>query len=358
MSVSALIIDPCTGQETEQALGVGQFRPDGGGRNKFTARIDGTNYIDYAREYRLTLSTGTAVTKNNLTVGQYVQPVLTWVQPELLTMGIPPIPNEFEHMTQLTGGVALDERTGNFFGPLEPFPQSGVTVFDTSSCAGLNGSSVPRPTLSAAILFDDDTTSSSTTSQLFVRAGDSIRLSGSQANANIDDNSMLEWTWDLVADESAGSLDDFVNFTTSASDTVFEAEFPASGAPTGDYVFQLNITTREPASNNGTATAGPTGSATIKVTLFSGADTVSVDSVTWTSAQSGTIGVICSSNYFVDSAVGMTVQLPGTAGTSAMSSTPPESGTWSFSGRSVDEPGTVVCQSRLGGFASQAGATT
>lgn len=355
MSVSALILDPCTGQESEQALGVGEFRPDVGGRNKFTARIDGTTYTDYAREYRLTLSTGTAVTKNNLTVGQYVQPVLLWVQPELLTVGIPPIPNEFEHMTQLTRGVAFDERTGNFFGPLVPFPQSGVSVADTSTCAGRNGSAlvVPLPTLSAAVLFDDDTTTSSTNSQLFVRAGDSIRLSGAQVNPDIPDNSTLEWTWGLVADSSVGTLDDFVNFTTSASGTTFEAEFPSSGAPTGDYVFQLNITQQA----MGNTTARTTGSATIKVTLFSGADTVSVNSVTWTSAQSGTIGVICKSNYFVDSAVGLSVQVPGVAATAAMSATPPNSGTWSYSSRSVDTPGTVVCRSKLGGSATQVGQT-
>lgn len=352
MSVSALILDPCTGQETDQTLGVGQFRPDAGGRNKFTARIDGTTYIDYAREYRLTLSTGTSVTKNNLTVGQYVQPVLTWVQPELLTVGIPPIPNEFEHMTQLTQGVAFEKRTGNFFGPLVPFPQSDVPVYDTSTCAGLGQSTEPVPTLSAAVLFDDGTTSSSTNIQLFVRAGDTIRLSGSQVNANINDDSNLQWAWGLVADSSVGTLDDLLNFTTSASGTTFDAEFPPSGAPTGDYVFQLNIT--QPATNT---TARTTGSATITVSLFSGADTVSVNSITWTSTQSGTIGVICSSNYFVDSSVGMTVQVPGGTGSAAMSSTPPNSGTWSYSSRSVDEPGTVVCQSRLGGSATQVGVT-
>lgn len=347
MSVSALVLDPCTGQETEQPLGVGELRPDPGGRNKFTARIDGNTYIDYSREYRLTASTGTALTKNGILAGQYVQPVLLWIQPELLVPGIPPIPNEFEHMTQLMQGVAFDERTGSFFGPLAPFPQSSIAVVDTSTCPGVgaNGSSQPIPTISAVILFDDGSSTSSSNSQLFVRPGDRVRLTGGQSNPNITD---AQWEWTLVNGSSVGALDDLVNITISDDNTTYIAEFPTSGAPTGDYVFQLNIT--EPASDTRAATSG---TATLNITLFSGADTVTINSVTWTSAQSGTIGVVCSSSYWVDADVGLTVQDPTT--TASMSATPPNSGKWSYSSRSTDQPGTVVCRSRLGGSATQVG---
>lgn len=355
MSISAIILDPCTGQETEQPLGVGQFRPDAGGRNKFTARIDGNTAVDYSREYRLTLSTGEARTKNGLLAGQYVQPVLLWIQPELLQPGIPPIPNEFEHLTHLTQGVAFDQRTGHFFGPLDPFPQSGVTVANTSRCAGAGGagSTVPIPTISASIVLSGDVTTASTNTRLFARPGDRVLLTGGQANPGITADA-AQYGWTLVANGSAGALEDLVNVTTSSDNHALEASFPTGGAPTGDYVFRLNITGR--ASN---LTAPVSGYTTINVTLFDGADAVEVDSVTWTSTQSGTIGVVCSSTYFVDAKTGLTVQYTSDSGgaTSSMSAAPPDSGSWSFSSRSAPRPGTVVCRSKLGGSATQVGVT-
>lgn len=292
------------------------------------------------------MSTGTTLTKNGILAGQYVQPVAAWIQPELLVPGIPPIPNEFEYMTQLTQGVAYDERTGNFFGPLSPFPQSSVYGVNTSTCpgAGSNGSSQPIPTISAVILFDDNSSTSASDSGLFVRPGDRVRLTGGQSNPNI---TTAEWQWSLVNASSVGAASN-LNITVSEDNSTYMAEFPASGAPTGSYVFQLNIT--EPASDSKAAVSGTT---RFNVTLFSGADTVTVDSVTWTSAQSGTIGVVCSSSYWVDADVGMKVKDP--TSTVSMSATPPNSGRWSFSSRSVDRPGTVVCTSRLGGSATQVG---
>lgn len=50
--------------------------------------------------------------------------------------------------------------------------------------------------------------------------------------------------------------------------------------------------------------------ATIKVIHFDGADAVTVDSAPWTSTQSGTIGLICSSAYFVDTKIGFDGSIP------------------------------------------------
>ncbi len=44
------------------------------------------------REYRITASSGTAVTKNGILAGQYIQPVGEWIQPELAVPGLEPSP--------------------------------------------------------------------------------------------------------------------------------------------------------------------------------------------------------------------------------------------------------------------------
>jgi hypothetical protein len=84
VSITAIDIDPCTGRTTERAVGVGQSRPEGGGRNKWISRSDGTQLSAYTREYRATSSSGTLRTKNGILAGQYAFPMLEWIQPELL----------------------------------------------------------------------------------------------------------------------------------------------------------------------------------------------------------------------------------------------------------------------------------
>lgn len=357
VSVSALILDPCTGVASEQGAGVGEFRPDAGGRNKFTARIDGTTAVDYAREYRLSASTGTVLTKNGFLAGQYVTPVAIWVQPENLNPSLPPIPNEFSRLTHLTRGIGIDADTGNYFGPLTPFPQSAVDTFDTTACpASATNESRPIPVITAAISLGDDALTSSTTSQLFVRAGDDFVLSGSQVNPNISDDG-LAYNWELIPDASSGTSEDLSNVQLTEDNATYTGSFSKT-APVGDYIFELSVNSSSQDSSNQTHISS--GSTNVTVTLFSGADNVTVSAVTWTSAQSGTVGVVCTSNYWVDSIVGMTVQvtLDKATGAQIMSPTPPNSGAWAFSSRSAPQPGTVVCASSLGGSATQNGVTT
>lgn len=313
--------------------------------------------MDYAREYRLDASTGTVLTKNGFLAGQYVTPVEIWVQPENLNPSLPPIPNEFSRFTHLTRGIGIDPETGNFFGPLTPFPQSAVPTFDTTACPSVaNNESRPIPVIEAAISLDDDSTTSSTTSQLFVRAGDVFVLSGSQVNPDINDDAST-YNWGLVSDASPGTLDDLSSIQLSEDNKTYSVAFSTT-APVGDYIFELTINST--VNSNSTVNQSSNGTTNVTITLFNGADTVKVTAVTWTSTQSGTVGVVCTSNYWVDSAIGMTVQVPldKATGAQVMSATPPNSGTWAFSSRSAPTPGTVVCSSRLGGFATQVGVTT
>ncbi|KAK0702992.1 hypothetical protein B0T26DRAFT_744154 [Lasiosphaeria miniovina] len=353
ISLSAIDIDPCTGAESFRNFGVPQLRPEAGGRNKWIARFDGTVATAYTREYRAIASTGTVVTRNGIVAGQYVVPILDWIQPELLVPGSEPPINEYSQFSQLTRGVGPDE-DGNMFGPLDPFPQSGVAVFDLSTCPPPGNPADPQsptPRVQATIPISlTGTTATVADKPLYVRADDTFTLRGFQDNpSTVFANDTLVWSWSVVAAGSAGSQTNLATFTPSADTKSVAVRF-ATSAPTGDYIFQLSI--RSVGQNR-------TGTATFTVKLFSGPDTVAVTAVTWTSSQSGTIGVSCSSNYLVDYRIAMTVTYPADGGTTTtpMAATPPGSGSWAFSSRRVNRPGTVVCRSLLGGQATANGLT-
>ncbi|KAK0612634.1 hypothetical protein B0T17DRAFT_610700 [Bombardia bombarda] len=354
VSIVAIDIDPCTGATTDRSVGVGQNRPEGGGRNKWIARIDGTTPSLYTREYRAVASTGNAPTRNGILAGQYAAPILDWIQPELLVPGIEPLVHQFEGLTHLTRGVGPDG-DGNMFGPLDPFPQTGVAVFDVSTCPEIvpGDPQAPAPRIDASINIGGGGGGGGSVAagsdQVFVRADDTFALAGSETNHPGNDADTLAWAWS-ISPGSAGTRADLQTFALSADNKTLTAKF-AAGAPVGEYSFVLEIASLE---------SGLVGSAAVKVTLFSGPDTVTVTAVTWTSGQSGTIGVVCKSNYLVDAEVGMTVTYPGDRGvaTGPMAPTPPGSGSWSFSARRVDQPGTVSCQSLLGGSATRVGLTS
>ncbi|KAK8057148.1 hypothetical protein PG996_011085 [Apiospora saccharicola] len=70
---------------------------------------------------------GTRETKNGLLAGTYVQPVNPWIHGEQVVPGVAPPANDFSQMPWLTRGVGVDEK-GDLWGPLEPFPQTGVLI--------------------------------------------------------------------------------------------------------------------------------------------------------------------------------------------------------------------------------------
>ncbi|KXX80962.1 hypothetical protein MMYC01_203908 [Madurella mycetomatis] len=348
VSITAIDINPCTGRTTDRSIGVGQNRPEEGGRNKWISRIDGTQTTALTREYRAIVSSGTVRTKNGILAGQYAFPMMEWIQPELIAPGNEPLVNDYSQMTHLTLGIGPDE-DGNIMGPLDPFPQSGVTVFDPSSCPPISPDDplTPSPRIEATI----GTVTVSDSAPLFVRSDDTFTLRGFQDNSSPElANDTLTWSWILVESSSAGTESDLSVFTVSTDDESVSVRI-SSNAPTGEYVFQLSIAS---------PLYSTTGDATFTASFFTGPDTVTVETVTWTSSQSGTLGVTCKSNYLVDSKVGMQVTYVGDDGTmtSNMAPTPPGSGLWSFSSRDVDRPGTITCRSLLGGVGSRTGTTT
>lgn len=89
----------------------------------------------YTREYFIEAEVdGIAVsytTKNGFKAGTYVTPVTEWIQGEMLIPGTQPPAMDFSNMAFLVKGVGPDA-DGNIWGPLDPFPQTGVLA--VSSC--------------------------------------------------------------------------------------------------------------------------------------------------------------------------------------------------------------------------------
>lgn len=119
--------DPCTGAVTDRIVAAMGLRGGRNEQNKFEYRSDILS--GYAREYRVVAEVNgiprTRQTKNNLLAGTYVQPVNVWVHGEQVIPGTAPPANDFSQMPWLTRGVGPDA-DGNIWGPLDPFPQTGV----------------------------------------------------------------------------------------------------------------------------------------------------------------------------------------------------------------------------------------
>ncbi|KAI8635382.1 hypothetical protein F5Y19DRAFT_9916 [Xylariaceae sp. FL1651] len=134
VALYAMDYDPCTGEVTDRIVAAIGLRGGGNAQNKFEYRADIMS--GYAREYRVVAEVNgvpkSRTTKNGILAGTYVQPVNVWIQAEQDVPGVPPPANDFSQMPWLTQGVGLDE-DGNLWGPLDPFPQSGL-IIDTPAC--------------------------------------------------------------------------------------------------------------------------------------------------------------------------------------------------------------------------------
>ncbi|TLS29266.1 hypothetical protein PpBr36_01475 [Pyricularia pennisetigena] len=147
VTMSAVDIDVCTGKTTLREIGAAATRA-GQVRNKFEFRAKSTAPTKYTQQYLFMSDNGVKTTKNGIKAGQYMTPVTEWIQPELTTPGLPPPQHYFQDMDYATNGLGFDGT--NIWGPLTPFPQSGVAVFNTSSCPPPSTDPSPEPTATTA----------------------------------------------------------------------------------------------------------------------------------------------------------------------------------------------------------------
>ncbi|KAH7313837.1 hypothetical protein B0I35DRAFT_480487 [Stachybotrys elegans] len=166
IALYAIDYDPCTGEPSDRLIAVVPLR--GNERNEFRYRADILS--GYARDYRAVAEINgvprTRSTTNGFLAGTYVQPVNVWVHGEQNIPGTFPPANDFSQMPWLTQGVGVDEN-GNLWGPLEPFPQTGV-VFEAPVCGDVaripfKGDEIPEFEPSADLL-NSTTPSNSTVS--------------------------------------------------------------------------------------------------------------------------------------------------------------------------------------------------
>ncbi|KAI9172635.1 hypothetical protein HJFPF1_02144 [Paramyrothecium foliicola] len=132
IALYAMDIDPCTGSVTDRIIAAVPVRANAQSRFEFRSDILG----GYARDYRAIAEINgqprTRLTKNGLLAGTYVQPVNEYIHGEQNVPGTAPPANDFSQMPWLTRGVGVDE-DGNLWGPLDPFPQTGV-IIDPVEC--------------------------------------------------------------------------------------------------------------------------------------------------------------------------------------------------------------------------------
>lgn len=129
LSLYAMDVDPCTGDVTKRLIASSGLKGGINNQNKWEYRAD--ILFGYTREYYVeTEINGVAKkfpTKNGLMAGTYVQPINVWIPAEQEVPGVPPPNYDFSQMAFLAEGVGLDDQ-GRFWGPLDPFPQSGLNL--------------------------------------------------------------------------------------------------------------------------------------------------------------------------------------------------------------------------------------
>ncbi|KAF1957912.1 hypothetical protein CC80DRAFT_560007 [Byssothecium circinans] len=324
VTIFAIDVDPCTGAETERQIG--SATPRGGdARCKWEARIESTTaQTPYTREYVVKTQSKIITTKDGIEAGKYVTPVTEWIYPEVDNPGAEFIPFNFNNFRNMVQGDFLD---GKQYGPLSPFPGANPPAPSKTCSPGdtapPTGTSAPGG--DAPVAFVAPFSSAQ-------RGGAQIFLVASNNNTAINNND-LNYAWTKTSPASAT-----VSITSPSAATA-TVNLPKVTAATS-FVFEVTLSKKSDSSKTSKANV------TISVTPTA-ADSVVVNTYTWESRQSGTIGVTCSSNVINGDNKQMSLLLNNGGTTLPMTST--AAGKWSYSSRSVKQPTNIQCVSDLGG---------
>ncbi|KAF2797557.1 hypothetical protein K505DRAFT_298215 [Melanomma pulvis-pyrius CBS 109.77] len=327
VTISAIDVDPCTGEETYRQIGTATPRA-GDVRCKWEFRADTTAQSTYTREYMIKANNPVIETKDGILAGQYIQPVTEWIQPEVDIPGTEPPPSKFSDIRGLVQGDFLD---GKQYGPLSPFP----------------GPTPPAPSKTCETTVPTNPSSSDPVAAAapiaaVQRVGATILLAGSNTAQGIP-SSDLAFAWTKTSPASP-----LISIQSASSPTAtFVA--PQVAAETS-FVFEVKVSLKSNSTKSSTA------SVTVKVSPTA-TDVVKVTSYTWESRQSGTISVSCSSNVGNGDNTRMSLLLNNGATTINMLSGG-SPGLWTYNSRSVSRPTNVQCLSNLGGRSDLVTATT
>ncbi|PVH99447.1 hypothetical protein DM02DRAFT_529030, partial [Periconia macrospinosa] len=322
VTVFAIDVDPCTGEETERQIGSASPRA-GDVRCKWEARIpSGTAQTPYTREYVLRTQSKVITTKDGIEAGKYVTPVTEWIYPEVNVPGAEFPAFDFTNFRNMVQGDFLDDQQ---FGPLSPFP-GGTPPAPSKTCSPSDIPPTGTPTPSGAPIAFIAPVSA------VQHGGNDLVLVASNNNTSIQ-GSDLNFAWKQT---SPASPTVSITNPSQASATV---AVPAVSAKSS-FVFEVTITQKSDTSKSSKAN--------VIVSVDPAApDVVVVNTYTWASRQSGTIGVTCSSNVVTGDNKRMSLLLNNGGTTLTMTNTAP--GKWSYNSNRVNQPTNVQCVSDLGG---------
>ena len=237
--ISAVDVNPCTGEGVDrlwnvEAVDAGPPTGAVAGRWRFRPGaplfdLKGFPFLPPTREVHAVSTTGTAVTMNGLSAGEYTAPNFEFILPENRGIGSPIVPGNFETMAFLAQGSGL--RGAGFTGQLSPWP--GTTAPVRNACAVVG-------------------------SDLTVKSGAAATLDGSQSvAANVPTGAVaFKWT------QLSGTLVTLTNANTATA--TFTAPTLAVGAANTALTFKLTTT-----PSNG---AAPVDSRIVTATVTAPAD--------------------------------------------------------------------------------------
>ena len=215
--ISALDVDACTGDGIDrwwatQAIDPGAPTGAVAGRWRFIPAaplfdLKGFPFLPPTREVHVVSATGTVVTMNGLSAGEYVSPNQEFILPENRGIGTPIVPGNFEIMAFLTQGSG--PRSGGYTGQLSPWPGTNPPV--RNACA---------------VVAADQT----------VTSGSPVTLDGNQSVAANVPTGAVTYKWTQVL----GTTVSLANAT--APKTTFTAPTVAVGASNVALVFKLTAT--------------------------------------------------------------------------------------------------------------------
>jgi hypothetical protein len=326
VTISAIDVDPCTGKETYRQIGT-PVTPRQETRCRWELRIDPQAQAPYTREYRITTNTPVKETKDGIQAGQYIVAVSEWIFPEVDLPGTNPPPYRFTDIRDLVQGTVLD---GKQFGPLDPFPGAAPPApSKTCSPGDLNPVATPTPTPGAPVVAPIAAVARIASVQ---RVGANFLLAGSNTASQVSANDLnFRWSKTSPASPTVSIID-----ATSATATV---NAPRVSSETS-FVFELVVSLKSNSSISSKANV------TVKVSPTLN-DTVSMDTYTWSSTQSGTIDVTCSSNVVNGDNTKMSLWLNNGATKLNMLNSAP--GKWLYSSRDTSRPNNLKCVSDLKG---------
>ncbi|KAJ9656092.1 hypothetical protein H2201_008643 [Coniosporium apollinis] len=336
VTISAIDVDPCTGVETDRQIASAST----GGvaanpRARFRYLSDRLAIGKYTREYHITLNSGTFVTKNNITAGQYRQPVTEWVFPELLAIGGTPPPVDFKDLSFLADGYGPDDN-GNVIHQLSPWPGSTAptpskTCPDTAPPPGSPPPATPStPTSPGAPAL---TPVVSTSPDVSARPGVKVTLTARNTNPNIPDTD-VSFSW------AAGAGDPTVGTLTGANTNTLSFALPTNN---GILVRTFLVTVTHVPS-------GTTATATVKVSSDSAAvDLITVDKFNWISGGGGTLTVTGHSNVVDGTATNPKLHVTTAGVASVLNMVAGANGVFTFSARNSKQPSSLFITDDLRG---------